>query len=198
MGRNSNHPPKGAMVETTYDGLEDLLRAFGDGSISFLVVVGQPGLGKSQRVRDALKNQVTLLIKGRKSALDFYTDLYTHKDLPVILDDADDLMSQRGCLEYVKLLTETDQFKRLDYGTKTKSLEKEGVGSGPGKGHVFGLGLGRASPSLVSFKNAHIWYVSFSVYLQRLPSLGDNSSVVLRSSFQGLSPRFGTGLSVRR
>ncbi len=47
-------------------------------------------------------------------------------------------------------------------------------GSGLGKGRGFGLGVGRASPSAVSFKNAHIWYVSFSVYLQHLPSLGDN------------------------
>ena len=47
-------------------------------------------------------------------------------------------------------------------------------GSGLGKGRGFGLGVGRASPSAVSFENAHIWYVSFSVYLQHLPSLGDN------------------------
>lgn len=35
--------------------------------------------------------------------------------------------------------------------------------------------MGRAFSSVVSFKNAHSWYVSFSVYLQRLSSLGDNS-----------------------
>ena len=49
------------------------------------------------------------------------------------------------------------------------------AGNGPKKGRVFGLGKGRVSTSGVSFKNAHIWYVSFSVYLARLPSLGDNS-----------------------
>ncbi len=38
-----------------------------------------------------------------------------------------DLMSQRLCREYVNALAETDQYKRLDYGTKTKILEEEGV-----------------------------------------------------------------------
>jgi hypothetical protein len=127
MGRNSNCRPESATVETTYDGLEELLRAFAVGNIPLLVGVGRPGLGKSRRVRQAVKNQEALVVKGRKSALDFYTDLYAAKDLPVILDDANDLMSQRLCRDYVNALTETDQYKRLDYGTKTTILEEEGV-----------------------------------------------------------------------
>ena len=78
-------------------------------------------------MREALKELKVLIIKGRKSPLDFYTDLYSCKDLPVVLDDPNDLMSQRLCREYVKALTETDKYKRLDYGTKTKILEQEGV-----------------------------------------------------------------------
>ena len=127
MGRNSHRPPKGATVEKTYDGLEELLRAFAGGSIPLLVIVGRSGLIKSRRVREAVKGQNVLVVRGRKSALDFYTDLYAFKDLPVILDDANDLMSQSLCREYVNALTETDQYKRLDYGTKTKILEEEGV-----------------------------------------------------------------------
>ena len=127
MGRNSNRQPEGAAVEKTYDGLEELLRAFAAGNIPLLVGVGRPGLGKSRRVREAVKGQKALVVKGRKSALDFYTDLYAAKDLPVILDDANDLMSQRLCRDYVNALTEADQYKRLDYGTKTTILEEEGV-----------------------------------------------------------------------
>ena len=127
MGRNSNRLPEGATVVKTYDGLEELLRAFADGDIPLLGVVGRPGLGKTRRVRKAVINKETLVVRGRKSALDFYTDLYASKDLPVILDDANDLLSQRLCQDYVSALTETDQYKRLDYGTKTAILDKERV-----------------------------------------------------------------------
>jgi hypothetical protein len=127
MGRHSNHPPEGATVEKTYDGFQELLGAFADGGIPLLVAVGGPGLGKSRRVRNAVGAKRTLIVRGRKSALDFYTDLYTYKDLPVILDDANDLMSQRLCRDYVSALTETERYKRLDYGTKTKILEEEAV-----------------------------------------------------------------------
>ena len=127
MGRNSNRRPEGATVEKTYDGFEELLSAFAKGGIPLLVAVGRSGLGKSRRVRSAVGNKRTLVVRGRKSALDFYTDLYAAKDLPVILDDANDLMSQRLCRDYINALTETEQYRRLDYGTKTKILEEEGV-----------------------------------------------------------------------
>ncbi len=112
---------------TTYDGLKELLHAFATGLISLLAIVARPGLGKSQLVQQAVRNQAELIIKLRKSALDFYIDLYAAKDLPVILDDADNLISQPLCREYVKALTETDKYKKLSYGTKTKILEDERV-----------------------------------------------------------------------
>jgi hypothetical protein len=127
MGRHRHRPPEDATVEKTYDGMEELLSAFAAACIALLVVVGRPGLGKSRRVREAVKGREALVVRGRKSALDFYTDLYAFQDLPVILDDADDLMSQRLCREYVNALTETDRYKRLDYGTKTSILEEERV-----------------------------------------------------------------------
>ncbi len=120
-------PPAGATVVTTYKGLNELVHAFAAGHIPLLVIVARPGLGKSRLVQQAVENQKALIIKLRKSGLDFYTDLYAAKDLPVVLDDADNLISQPLCREYVKALTETDQYKRLSYGTKTKILEEENV-----------------------------------------------------------------------
>ncbi len=120
-------PPAGATVVTTYKGMNELVRAFAAGHIPLLVIIARPGLGKSRLVQQAVKGQKALIIKLRKSGLDFYTDLYAAKDLPVVLDDADNLMSQPLCREYVKALTETDKYKRLAYGTKTKILEEEKV-----------------------------------------------------------------------
>jgi len=127
MPRRSNKPPKTADPVTKYNELEELLSAFASGDIPLLVVVGRSGLGKSRSIRRAIGTKEALVIKGRKSALDFYLDLYAHKDKPVILDDAEDLMGQRLCRDYVKALTETEDFRRLDYGTRTRILAEEDV-----------------------------------------------------------------------
>ena len=89
MGRRSCRPPEGAIVEKTYDGLEALIAGFAGRNIPLLGIVGAPGLGKSRRVQAAVKDQRALVVKGRKSALDLFTDLYCFKDLPVVFDDAE-------------------------------------------------------------------------------------------------------------
>lgn len=130
MARGAHCPPEGAIVVKTYKEAKELLRAFAGGLIQLLVIVARPGLAKSRLARqavDGIENRRPLIIRLRKSALDFYTDLYAAKDQPVILDDDDDLMSDRLCREYIKALTETDTYKRLDWGTKTKILQDEGV-----------------------------------------------------------------------
>lgn len=124
---HGHHVPKGATVVRTYEALRELLVAFAAGHIPLLVIIARPGLGKSRLVQQAVKGKKALIIKLRKSGLDFYTDLYGAKDVPVVLDDADNLLGQPLCREYVKALTETDKYKRLAYGTKTKILEEEGV-----------------------------------------------------------------------
>ena len=130
VARTRHRPPDGATVVTTYRGLKELLHAFAAGLISLLAIVARPGLSKSQLARQAVnrvKDRRPLIIKLRKSALDFYTDLHAARDQPVILDDDDDLMSDRLCREYIKALTETEKYKRLEWGTKTKILAEEGV-----------------------------------------------------------------------
>lgn len=127
MPRRSTKCPENANVVATYAQFEELIAAFIGNHFDLLVIVGRPGLSKSQSLRTAIGDAQHLLVKGRKSALDFYTSLYIHKDLPIVLDDADDLMGNKLCREYVKALTETDAFKRLDWGTKTKVLDHENV-----------------------------------------------------------------------
>lgn len=127
MGRRGHIVPEGIAEVRKYDELEALVASFVEGDIPLLVILGTPGLSKSQSLKAGIGDNDCLFIKGRKSPLSFYTDLYVHKDEPVIIDDADDLMSQQLCRSYVKALTETDTHKRLDYDTKTKILDEEGI-----------------------------------------------------------------------
>jgi hypothetical protein len=92
-----------------------------------LAIVGHPGLSKSQTLKNAIGNDACLIVKGTKSPLSFYTSLYEFQDCPVLIDDADQFMSQKPCKSYVKALTETDARRRIDYDTKTKILDAEGI-----------------------------------------------------------------------
>jgi len=127
MPRREQRPPTTAHKITTYQELREFARAFANGDIPLLVVMSTPGVGKSQTIKAATEGIRTLTIKGRKSAIDFHTDSYHYQDDPVVLDDADSMLGDRLCRSYIKMLTETDQYKRIDYGTKTKILEREGV-----------------------------------------------------------------------
>lgn len=114
--------PTASTTITKYIEFQELISKFVRGHFPLLAIVGRPGLSKSQTLKAAIGDRQCLIVKGRKSPIDFYEDVFVHLDEPIILDDADNLMSQRLCREYVKALTETDTYKRLDYGTKTPLL----------------------------------------------------------------------------
>ena len=127
MPKQSVKCPPSALVIKTYVEFEELVSAFVAGHLPLLVIMGRPGLSKSQSIKRAIGDAVALYLKGRKSEIDFYIDAYFYRDKPIILDDPDNMLSQKLFREYLKALTETDQYKRLDYGTKTKILDNERV-----------------------------------------------------------------------
>ena len=127
MPRHKTGPPEGATIITKYAQFEELIKSFVKGFITLLTLVGHPGLCKSQCVRRAIRNEKCLYVKGRKSPIDLYCDLYARQDCPVVSDDSGDLLSVQRCLEYLMILTETDRHKVLPWGTSTKLLKARGV-----------------------------------------------------------------------
>src|SRR2546423_94353 len=101
MPKRMIEQPESALVVTTYSEFEAMIGAFVNRKLELLAIVAHPGLCKSQCVRRATTTLPHLLVKGRKTALSLYMDLYEHRDEPVILDDTDDLMKQPLCREYV-------------------------------------------------------------------------------------------------
>ncbi len=124
--RRADRPSQAVRVQT-YDEFQELIRAFAEGHLSLLVVLGRPGLSKSKSVAAAIEEKECLLLKGKVSDIRLYCDLYHHRDQPVICDDADRLLGDRSCRSYLKALTETDEYKRLDYNTATRVLEAGNV-----------------------------------------------------------------------
>ena len=128
--RGSKHSvPAKAQKVTRYAELKELYEAYAVGKINLLVVQGAPGLGKGKGLKAALEGKGGLYVKGYRTPLKFHLELYRHKDKPVAIDDADDFLNTKKLREQVKHLTETDPYKKIDYGSTTKILVQMGVPS---------------------------------------------------------------------
>jgi len=117
--------PEGAESITTYAELHDLVSGFCTGEIPLLAIIGRPGLSKSFTIKAAVAmganlDDACLYIKGRKTPIKFYQSLYQYVDKPVILDDCDNLMEDKLNREYVRALTESDEWRRIDWETNTE------------------------------------------------------------------------------
>lgn len=114
-------------VLKTYGETRDLLTAFAEGRFSLVIIISSPGLGKSQMIRHLLNDQQAMIVKLRESPLQLYIDFYKGRDKAVVLDDADNLLAQPLCRQYVRALTETDAIRRISYGTTTTVLPKRRI-----------------------------------------------------------------------
>jgi len=122
MPRRKYNPPSKISTLTTYVELEEVLRNFADGKISFAVILGKPGLSKGESTKKALQGKAARIIKGDHSHPNLYCTLYEHQDQPIVFDDTDKLMDQSWFQELLKNLTETNKFKKLEYNKKSPIL----------------------------------------------------------------------------
>jgi hypothetical protein len=111
---------------TTYDEFFRFVDAFAKGRIPLLLVVGDPGVSKSQSVKRALTNPACW-IEGQASAVSMYCLLYHNRNLPVIIDDVDCLYANDSARRLIKCLCQTDPVKRLSWNTMNKSLDEGGI-----------------------------------------------------------------------
>lgn len=127
MPKVSTKIPDSATIVTTYAEIESLISAFSGGHMSLLVILGPPGISKSQSIHAATRASSACVIKGRSTPADFYCKLFEYLDCPIVLDDADDLFANKLTKSFIKILTETDQYKRVDYGTTSHVLKEREV-----------------------------------------------------------------------
>jgi hypothetical protein len=119
--------PRNAQCIKTIDQLGNLMQAFANGSIPLLVVLGKPGLSKTQTIKKALVGKSNLYIKGRRTPITFYCDAFTYQDKPICLDDANNFIEDKLNREMLRALTETDAIRRMEWSSKTRILEEAGV-----------------------------------------------------------------------
>jgi hypothetical protein len=123
MPKASTARPKSATVFKSYHKLQALVASFIKGDFPLVAIVGRPGLSKTESLAVALQkakqDKKCLILKGRVSPIELFEACYVFKDKPIIMDDADNLLSQPLCREYVKALTETKKYKLMAWRTRT-------------------------------------------------------------------------------
>jgi len=107
----------------TYDDLQTRAVSFAKGKLPLVVLIGNPGLGKTETFKDACKGSPFLHISGNKRPFDLYIDLHRNIDKPIILDDVETLMGKDEGKVLVRQLTETVSVKTVSWGSQTRILD---------------------------------------------------------------------------
>lgn len=122
MPRNTSEKvPAGAMLLRTYAELEREYDAFAHGERNLLIVVGPPGTAESTAGRRVLGGDARF-IEGGATPYRLYMDLYRHRDRPVVLDDADKVFRNRDGVFLLKLLTQTEAVKTLQWNSNAAEI----------------------------------------------------------------------------
>src|SRR5438477_8799922 len=118
--------PKKALHVTTYDRLEEYLRAIAQGHFHLLILVGAGGLAKSRSVRAVLDGQACW-IGGNATPFGMYVQLYRHRDQFVVIDDVDALYADRSGVRLLKCLCQTEEEKAVAWHSDARGLERQGI-----------------------------------------------------------------------
>jgi len=112
---------------TSYERLDQYLRAFADGYLNLLILIGAGGLAKSRSVRRALGTRPTCWIEGNATPFGIYAKLYQHRDQFVVIDDVDGIYADRAGVRLLKCLCQTEPKKSIAWHSDARSLERQGI-----------------------------------------------------------------------
>lgn len=87
-----------------------------------MVVVSDPGLGKTSTVTSALRKskQDYYIVTGHVTPLKLFQELYEHKDELIVFDDVDSLLRNPNAIALLKQACDTIPTKRVEYHTTRK------------------------------------------------------------------------------
>lgn len=111
----------------TYKQLEQCVRAFKHGTFNVLFIIGDPGQCKSTIVRQVLgpgdrPGQPRWVRGGSITSFELYKELHTHQDRDFVLDDCDQLWTDRTSIRLLKCLCETEAVKQIAWLTHNQYM----------------------------------------------------------------------------
>ena len=117
----------------TYEELRRRCGHFENGPWTCLVVVGDPGVGKSRTMAEALPKANGIEVEGARwigahvSAFQMYRELHAHRNRTFVLDDVDSLCRDANVVSLLKCLCDTETTRRIFWTTSNRDLEREGI-----------------------------------------------------------------------
>ena len=106
----------------TYEDLHALTQSFAQGRTNLVLLIGPPGLMKTETITRACRGRPYLYVNGKESPAEFYRDLYDYRDALVILDDVEPLLENKDGQVLIRALTETQATKTISWGTRTNAV----------------------------------------------------------------------------
>ena len=112
--------PDDAIVVTNYNDLDRYLDKFAEGSLDLVLLLGKPGIGKTESVKQALgiddcRQSETLYVEGHAQPFGLYQGLWRYRNNPVVLDDLDRLYANPDHVRILKPLCNTRRAKRISW-----------------------------------------------------------------------------------
>ncbi len=114
--------PDNALTVASYEEFSHFVTQFVAGHLDLLLLIGGPGISKSQTVRRALGNRPHLYVETHATAFGLYHALYEHRGLPVVIDDLDHLYADRASVRLLKCLCNTDRIKALKWPSRHRDI----------------------------------------------------------------------------
>ena len=108
--------PSEAISVSSYDDLERYIEKVADRSLDLLLLLGRPGTGKTERVRQVIRRacgDAALHVEGHAQPFGIYRGLWEHRDQPIVLDDVDKLYSNPESVRLLKPLCDSRPSKRV-------------------------------------------------------------------------------------
>jgi len=117
---------KNVLVLRSYRELDQVARAWADGHFKVIVLIGNPGLGKTRRFKVVVGPEA-LYLHGRVTPLQLYIAAYRHRNLLIVIDDVAGIIGDPLGVAVLKDLCQSESEKTVAWRSSTKVLEDEGV-----------------------------------------------------------------------
>jgi len=128
MTRSPQIPPS-AVILRSYEELAAEVHAFFGGHYDELIIVGPPGIGKSEAFRNRCKREPEKYryLEGNTKPLATYIDCYKNRNKSLVLDDAEGLLASENGRHLIRQLTQHAARKYLQWLSTVKDLERNNV-----------------------------------------------------------------------
>jgi excisionase family DNA binding protein len=119
--------PDGFDLIKTYEDLIEYTKAFANGEITFLLLVGSAGSGKSQQLKTDFAGKPHSWIDNHASNMGLYCAVYDAHGVPIVLDDINHLFKNKMACSLMKALTQTEKTRSVSWESTAKSLDERNV-----------------------------------------------------------------------